>query len=80
MKAKHVLKVKDKHLKVRCADYNSDKQILIVGTKDGSFQLIKIEKEDIQILQELLITNCSISSVCLNLSGNWIGMGIKEIG
>ena len=80
LKESHCLKIDKKHIKVRCCSFNAQKGLLILGTQNGSFQLLRLQKESIETLQEFQIAEYKISKMELNISGNWVAMGVKENG
>jgi periodic tryptophan protein 2 len=47
---------------------------------NGSFAIYKLFPDQITAIQSFSIGNYKISSVALNPSSTWIGLGIKEAG
>jgi hypothetical protein len=50
LKECHVLKINDAHIKVRCGDFNATNGLLIVGTRSGSFQLLRLTSAVLEII------------------------------
>ncbi|KAH3742673.1 WD repeat protein [Pelomyxa schiedti] len=58
-----------------CCSYNSQAHLLVIGRHDGVFSIF--EMPSLNLCHTLSVSKFPISSIALNVSGDWLAVGIK---
>lgn len=70
--------INEKNDRISCTNFNSSSNILVLGFESGIFSLY--EMPDLVNIHRLSVSNCSVSTVALNQTGEWMALGSAELG
>lgn len=64
--------------RVKCADFHSASNILVVGFSNGEFRLYELP--DFNLIQSLTMGQNAVDTVTINKSGEWFAFGSSKAG
>jgi periodic tryptophan protein 2 len=67
-----------KNTSISCAQLHHSRDLLVLGFANGVFSLH--EMPDFDLIHSLSISNQTVTSVCINKSGEWLALGCRSLG
>ena len=75
-----MIKKKRKPSYLTASDYHKNANILVTGFSNGVFLIHEIAMNDVNLIHSLRISDQSILSISLNITGDWIAFGCEHFG